>query len=195
MFFGLESLSGNCLVSRSGIVTERNPKQRQIDSDELQGVIQNPFAFYFPIQRGFSGPIQTLASDKTHCKPFDLLEPEQRISNSRSPFSGGMSIAMECSFRIGLNRTSLTTWPGKLNTMGWRLQLSQGHSTNEVSQASEEGNGRVIPSPEPSAMTSTLTDSNSQHLIGGGQSLGIEVASMKVELFLSPIFQIRLGHE
>ena len=28
------------------------------DLDELQGVIRNPFVFYFPIQRGFSGPIQ-----------------------------------------------------------------------------------------------------------------------------------------
>jgi hypothetical protein len=31
-----------------------------IDSDKLQGVIRNPSAFYFLIQRGFSGPIQTL---------------------------------------------------------------------------------------------------------------------------------------
>ena len=31
-----------------------------IDSDKLQGVIRNPFAFYFLIQRGYSGPIQTL---------------------------------------------------------------------------------------------------------------------------------------
>ena len=84
-----------------------------------------------------------------------------------------MSTAMECSFRIGLSRTSLTTWPGKLNTMGWRQQLSQGRSTNEASRANEVGNGRAIPSPEPSAMTSTPTDSNLQHLIGGGQSLGI----------------------
>ena len=35
---------------------------RQINSDKLQGIIRNPFALYFPIQRGFSGPIQTLAS-------------------------------------------------------------------------------------------------------------------------------------
>ena len=33
-----------------------------IDSDELQGVIRNPFAFLFPIQWGFSGSIQTLPS-------------------------------------------------------------------------------------------------------------------------------------
>jgi len=33
---------------------------QQIDSDRLEGVTRNPFAFYFPIQRGFSGPIQTL---------------------------------------------------------------------------------------------------------------------------------------
>ena len=35
---------------------------KQVVSDKLQGVIRNPFAFYFPIQRGFSGPIQTLGS-------------------------------------------------------------------------------------------------------------------------------------
>ena len=28
-----------------------------------QGAIRNPFAFYFPIQRGFSRSIQTLPSD------------------------------------------------------------------------------------------------------------------------------------
>ena len=28
--------------------------------DKLEGVIQNPFAFYFPIQRGFSGSMLTL---------------------------------------------------------------------------------------------------------------------------------------
>jgi hypothetical protein len=33
---------------------------QQINSDKLQGFIRNPFAFYFPIQRGFSGTIQTL---------------------------------------------------------------------------------------------------------------------------------------
>ena len=33
---------------------------QQIDSDKLEGIIRNPFAFYFPIQRGCSGPIQTL---------------------------------------------------------------------------------------------------------------------------------------
>ena len=40
------------------------PHQRinkQTDSDKLQGVIRNPFAFYFAIRRGFSGSIQTLA--------------------------------------------------------------------------------------------------------------------------------------
>ena len=36
--------------------------RRQLDSDKLQGVIRNPFAFHFPIQRGFSGTIQTLGS-------------------------------------------------------------------------------------------------------------------------------------
>ena len=33
---------------------------KQIVSDMSEGVIRNPFAFYFPIQRGFSGPILTL---------------------------------------------------------------------------------------------------------------------------------------
>jgi len=37
-----------------------NTMYQQIDSDKLQGVIRNPFEFYFPIQRGFSGSIQTL---------------------------------------------------------------------------------------------------------------------------------------
>ena len=49
------------------------PHQRinkQTDSDKLQGVIRNPFAFYFPIQRGFSRSIQTLASKMTHAKPI-----------------------------------------------------------------------------------------------------------------------------
>ena len=46
-----------------------------IDSDKLQGVIQNPFAFYFPIQRGFSGAIQTLASKMAHAKPIQKLMP------------------------------------------------------------------------------------------------------------------------
>ena len=43
-----------------------------IDLDKLQGVILNPFAFYFPIQRGFSGPIQTLAYERTDSKPTNL---------------------------------------------------------------------------------------------------------------------------
>ena len=34
-------------------------KYQQTNSERLQGVIRNPFAFYFPIQRGFSGSIQT----------------------------------------------------------------------------------------------------------------------------------------
>ena len=38
----------------------------QIHSDKLQGVIRNPFAFYFAIQRGFSGPIQTLGTEKAN---------------------------------------------------------------------------------------------------------------------------------
>ena len=107
-----------------------------------------------------------------------------------------MSTAMECLFRIGLNRTSLTTWPGKLNTTGWRQQLSQGRSTSEVLRANEEGIGKGIPPHEPSAMTFTPTDSNSLHLIGGGQSLGIGILHHEV-LIPSPLgfngMQYRLG--
>ena len=56
----------------SVIVSIFNCFQRfNVDSDKLQGVIRNPFAFYFPIQRGFIGSIQTLANDSTHCKPYD----------------------------------------------------------------------------------------------------------------------------
>jgi|MEHZ01.6.fsa_nt_MEHZ011643351.1_3 hypothetical protein len=33
---------------------------KQIVSDMSEGVIRNPLAFNFPIQRGFSGSIQTL---------------------------------------------------------------------------------------------------------------------------------------
>ncbi|MAH90879.1 MAG: hypothetical protein CMA11_03835 [Euryarchaeota archaeon] len=33
---------------------------RQIVSDKLQGFVGKPFTFYFPIQRGFSGSIQSL---------------------------------------------------------------------------------------------------------------------------------------
>ena len=46
---------------RVAIVRWLNLDYQQIDSDKLQGVIRNPFAFYFPIQRGFSGSVQTLA--------------------------------------------------------------------------------------------------------------------------------------
>jgi len=103
---------------------------------------------------------------------------------------------MECSFRIGLNRTSLTTWLGKLTTMGWRRQPSQGRSTNEALRASEVESGRVIPSPEPSATTFTPTDSNSQHLIGGAQNLGIGIPHHEV-LIPPPLgfngMQYRLG--
>jgi hypothetical protein len=80
---------------------------------------------------------------------------------------------MECSFQIGLNKTSLITWRGRLKSMEWRRQLSQSSSTNEALLASEAGNGKAIPSPEPLVMTSTRTESNSQHLIGGAQNLGI----------------------
>lgn len=33
---------------------------QQVGWEKLQGTIRNPFAFYFSIQRGFSGSIQTL---------------------------------------------------------------------------------------------------------------------------------------
>ena len=35
-------------------------EQVSIDSDKSEGVIPNPFAFLSMIQRGFSGPIQSL---------------------------------------------------------------------------------------------------------------------------------------
>ena len=35
-------------------------------SDKLQGFVRTPFVFYFPIQRGFSGPFQRLASERVH---------------------------------------------------------------------------------------------------------------------------------
>jgi len=38
---------------------------KQIVSDMSEGVIRNPFAFYFPIQRAFSGSIQTLRTRET----------------------------------------------------------------------------------------------------------------------------------
>ena len=40
---------------------------RHIIPMKLQGVIRNPFAFYFQIQRGFSGPIQTLPMRLEKC--------------------------------------------------------------------------------------------------------------------------------
>jgi len=47
-----------------------------IVSDKLKGVIRNPFAFYFPIQRGFSGPIQTLPSAQLNRPSFhDVILP------------------------------------------------------------------------------------------------------------------------
>jgi len=37
-------------------------KYQQIGSDKLQGVIRKPSVFYFAIQRGFGGSMQTLPS-------------------------------------------------------------------------------------------------------------------------------------
>ena len=48
----------------SGMIAEIS-NNKQNNSDRLQGVIRNPFAFYFPIQRGFSGSVQTLPSAYT----------------------------------------------------------------------------------------------------------------------------------
>ena len=42
-----------------------------------QGLIRNRFAFFLPIQRGFSGSIQTLVSILAHCEPFELSIPKQ----------------------------------------------------------------------------------------------------------------------
>jgi len=54
-----------------------------IDSDELQGVIRNPFAFLFPIQWGFSGSIQTLpyVTPVFVRTPFEM-EPAQLLFHS-----------------------------------------------------------------------------------------------------------------
>ena len=41
---------------------------KQIVSDMSEGVIRNPFAFYFTIQRGFSGPILTLPPESYYFK-------------------------------------------------------------------------------------------------------------------------------
>jgi hypothetical protein len=58
-----------------------------IDSDKLQGIIRNPFAFCFPIQRGFSGSIQTLPFELKHRRESavftvtacEALHPQKRI--------------------------------------------------------------------------------------------------------------------
>jgi len=69
-----------------------------------------------------------------------------------------------------------------IDYMAWQVEHN-GMATAAVARslnkrgitASEAGNGKAIPSPEPLVMTSTRIDSNSQHLIGGGQSPGIEL--------------------
>ncbi len=50
------------MFSDEGIFSSRfsDCNHALIVSDKLQGVIRNPFVFYFPKQRGFSGSIQTL---------------------------------------------------------------------------------------------------------------------------------------
>ena len=53
---------------RVAIVRWLNLDYQQIDSDKLQGVIRNPFVFYFPIQRALSG--------SNHSPP---LETQSRI--------------------------------------------------------------------------------------------------------------------
>jgi hypothetical protein len=40
------------------VITYCNHKQ--LDSDKLQGVIQNPFVLDFQVARAFSGPVQSL---------------------------------------------------------------------------------------------------------------------------------------
>jgi len=45
------------------IIMNNEQYYRPINSDKPEGVIRNPFAFYFPIQRGFSGTIKTLPSE------------------------------------------------------------------------------------------------------------------------------------
>jgi hypothetical protein len=48
------------MLKQKGSIETTSCNHQQIESDKLQGVIRNPFAFYFPIQRGFSGPVRTL---------------------------------------------------------------------------------------------------------------------------------------
>ena len=42
------------------IIMSNEQYYRPINSDRPEGVIRNPSAINYPIQRGFSGPIQTL---------------------------------------------------------------------------------------------------------------------------------------
>ena len=73
-----------------------------INSDKLEGVIRNPIAFYFPIQRGFSGPIQTLGYDKAHCEPSAEVKTNQWV----------------CAFTLRLNtrpiKSGIESKPGDL---------------------------------------------------------------------------------
>ena len=52
---------------------------QQINSDKLEGVIRNPFAFYFPIRRGFSRSIQSLGLHMAHRGPMCIDEMNRRV--------------------------------------------------------------------------------------------------------------------
>ena len=65
-------------------------QHEQIVSDKLQGVIRNPFAFYFLIQWGFGGPIQTLHFDRPgkRTAPSELIVEDyffSRINMAQPP--------------------------------------------------------------------------------------------------------------
>ena len=85
---------------RVAIVRLLNLDYQQIDSDKLQGVIRNPFAFYFPIQRGFSGSIQmlSLCSDTaTTGPPYKLMV--ECVTISASQFNRMFAKKLLSSFR------------------------------------------------------------------------------------------------
>ena len=80
------------------------------DSDKFQGVIRNPIAFYFPIQSGFSGPIQTLHFAFT--------------PNTRGPLRMAIAIATLV-FRIatgGIQRTWMSNQ--NIRSKGYRMGLT-----------------------------------------------------------------------
>jgi hypothetical protein len=50
-----------------------------INSDALEGAVRNPMQLEEVVERTLHGSVCSLASDKTHCKAFDLQIPEQWV--------------------------------------------------------------------------------------------------------------------